>query len=209
LDDDNPYIDESLADDDILTANHLDGIRAKLASQRIVHEPSLFSATISDLATYIHGLGELNDLDKSSCEVIKSKFNGVNMTWLTLTEIASIWLYILYEEERWKRTKLDTWSVLHLSQLWTALVIAIWRLCQCLSVMRWHKIPLRGAIATGFCCTDRWSYGPYYLLKLRWADPEGLVDQGWPQNSDSTTTSLASVVSCESTWIGSKESCLD
>ena len=106
MDDDNPYIDESLADDDILTANHLDGIRAKLASQRIVHEPSLFSATISDLATYIHGLGELNDLDKSSCEVIKSKFNGVNMTWLTLTEIASIWLYILYEEERWKRTKL-------------------------------------------------------------------------------------------------------
>jgi len=117
LDDDNPYIDESLADDDILTANHLDGIRAKLASQRIVHEPSLFSATISDLATYIHGLGELNDLDKSSCEVIKSKFNGVNMTWLTLTEIASIWLYILYEEERWKRTKLDTWSVTSLSQL--------------------------------------------------------------------------------------------
>jgi hypothetical protein len=49
--------------------------------------------------------------------VIKSKFNGVNMTWLTLTEIASIWLYILYEEKRWKRTKLDTWSVPHLSQL--------------------------------------------------------------------------------------------
>ena len=45
-------------------------------------------------------------IDESSCEVIKSKFNGVTMTWLTLTEIASIWLCILYEEERWKRTKL-------------------------------------------------------------------------------------------------------
>ncbi len=95
MDDDNPYIDESLADNDILTAYHLDGIRAKLASQRIVHEPSLFSATISDLATYIHGLVGSCTIDKSSCEVFKSKFNGVNMTWLTLTEIASIWLCIV------------------------------------------------------------------------------------------------------------------
>ena len=56
-------------------------------------------------------------IDESSCEVYKSKFNGVNMTWLALTEIASIWLCILYEKERWKRTKLDTWSVTSLSQL--------------------------------------------------------------------------------------------
>ena len=47
-------------------------------------------------------------------------------------------------------------------------------------------------------------------FKLRWADPEGLVDRGWPQTSDSTTTSLASVVyDCESTRIDSEESCLD
>ena len=40
-----------------------------------------------------------------------------------------------------------------------------------------------------------------FSFKLRWADPEGLVDQGWPQ----TSTSLASVVYCESTRIGSEE----
>ena len=45
-------------------------------------------------------------------------------------------------------------------------------------------------------------------FKLRWADPEGLVDRGWPQTSDSTTTSLASVVYCESTRIGLRRAAL-
>ena len=35
-------------------------------------------------------------IDESSCEVFKSKFNGVTMTWLTLTEIASIWLCMVF-----------------------------------------------------------------------------------------------------------------
>ena len=54
LDDDNPYLVELPLDDYIGIQLIQDGIRAQLASLSIVHEPSLFSAAISNQAMISH-----------------------------------------------------------------------------------------------------------------------------------------------------------
>ncbi len=67
--DDNPYIDNPVADDD-----EDDDTRAQLASLSIVHELSLFLATISDRAIISHlsmALGSIT-IDNTLCEVFES-----------------------------------------------------------------------------------------------------------------------------------------
>ena len=74
--DPNPYVVDPVADDDDndkIKLNH-DGIRARLASLSVVHEPSLLSAAVSDRASISHlsmALGSTTYDDKS-CEVSES-----------------------------------------------------------------------------------------------------------------------------------------
>ena len=76
LDNDNPYLAELPVDDDDEIRLTLDGIRSQLTSLSIVHDPSLFSATISDQAIISHismALGSTT-IDDTACECFTVSF---------------------------------------------------------------------------------------------------------------------------------------
>jgi hypothetical protein len=86
------HFDDPL-DDDEMTRLSLDGIRAQVAGLSIVHEPNLFSASVSDRATISHlcmalGSTTVND---AACSVFEGQDYG---KLLALTDLPSVMYHV-------------------------------------------------------------------------------------------------------------------